>query len=72
VPARDLFCPATIVEYDNNPEVARDFMKLFGALCRSTIVRNMLDGLQSGTVEYDNTLSAISVWSDPCGLGKKW
>jgi hypothetical protein len=47
-------------------------VKLFGVFCRSTIVRNMLDGLQSGTVEYDNTLSAISVWSEQRGLGKKW
>jgi hypothetical protein len=48
------------------------FVKLFGAFSRSTIVRKHVDGLQSGPVEYDNTLSAISVWSDPCGLGKKW
>jgi hypothetical protein len=31
-----------------------------------------VDGLSSGSVEYDNTLAVLSVWSDPCGFGKEW
>jgi hypothetical protein len=34
--------------------------------------RLRLDGLHPDNEAYDNTLAVLSVWSDPCGFGKKW
>jgi hypothetical protein len=31
-----------------------------------------LAGFHPYNVEYEDTLAVLSVWSDPCGFGKKW
>jgi hypothetical protein len=70
----------TIVEYDNNPKVARYFLRnvvvlhFFGI--HSHAIVNVVDPHPkfafSGKVEYDDTLAVLFAWSEPCGFGKKW
>jgi hypothetical protein len=83
-----LICPSTIVEYDYNPEVATHLDETFEryfvfhpfvqtpidilSLNAAIFFHPWLDGSSSDSVEYDNTLAVLSVWSDSRGFGKEW
>ena len=60
-------------------KISEHFVVFLFAVTRRVLAVDVMTFLHQGrgdlhrtNEEYADTLLALSVWSDPCGLGKKW